>query len=301
MAITAELREAGRSTRLSIRDLLTTTPVEPYYYPCAAQQVPISRPPRPRAPQVTYHSAHPNLWNALPPEFVENITASIYKHLDYLDICRLALVSNVFAETATAYKNEVPKAEKQTAVMEAENYFFQHHKKANKRSENGSKSSGGRTSKQSTPDSPSSETGATSSNTARTSTPNYACYECCRLIQHSAFDQNQPERIIRHANDRMSRVEGARPEPGDQEVSPRRFCVECGVNLGFYRSGDQILTLSGQRLWVCGCNVVNIKGNSLSSRMCNRCGEQCLHSAPRRNGPYGPSRTRKSTARTGPY
>jgi hypothetical protein len=129
----------------------------------------------------------------------------------------------------------------------------------------------------------------------------YACYECCRLVLYSKFDQKQPDVIIRHVGGRMSRDEGALLEPGDVVESPRRFCVDCGVKLGFYRSGDQILTLSGQWLWVCACLVLNDKGSDLSSRRCFHCREQCLHSGPRRNRSHGPVRSRRATTRAGPY
>lgn len=258
---------------------------------------------------MTYRSAHPDAWDSLPREFVEKITTSICKNLDYLDVCRLAGVSRVFSETATAYKDEMPTAIKHQGIREAEMYFTQHHKQPIRRSQLAPRNTAGSSSPGSSPQSLPAELpdepSTPGSTTNNTSIKNFACYECCRVIPATSFAQGQPETVIRHADGRMSHDDG-RPylDPGTQRVSPHRFCITCGVDRGFYRPGDQIM-VAGTELWFCRCLIMHVKNMSpQSSHRCERCGEQCFHPAPRdekERRPKAPKRTPRSLARSAPY
>ncbi|KAI1489773.1 hypothetical protein F5X96DRAFT_593389 [Biscogniauxia mediterranea] len=77
---------------------------------------------------------------------------------------------------------------------------------------------------------------------------NLGCYTCFRVLPAGRFASNQPSQVIVQDRDRDR----------DREVvvNLRRYCVDCGLRVGYHGPGDFIVRPTGQKSWICRCGDV---------------------------------------------
>ncbi|KAI8961984.1 hypothetical protein F5Y11DRAFT_324281 [Daldinia sp. FL1419] len=87
--------------------------------------------------------------------------------------------------------------------------------------------------------------------------PNLGCYMCHKVLPAGVFAFNQPL---------QAGVYGSMlDEP--VVVNLRRFCLMCGIQMGLHKSGDEIITRTGERYWICKCKFI-LSEKTTSCRSC---------------------------------
>ncbi|KAI5922045.1 hypothetical protein F4810DRAFT_675235 [Camillea tinctor] len=77
---------------------------------------------------------------------------------------------------------------------------------------------------------------------------NLGCYTCFRVLPASEFASNQPSEVI--VREKLTGHETI--------VNLRRYCIDCGLRVGYHGPGDFLMRPGGQKSWVCRCgDVIN--------------------------------------------
>ncbi|KAH8202715.1 hypothetical protein TruAng_003091 [Truncatella angustata] len=76
----------------------------------------------------------------------------------------------------------------------------------------------------------------------------YGCYVCYRVIDSSEFAFEQ---YCTHFPTHL-----------------RRYCINCGLERGYYQPGDTLKKRDQTDIWICKCKQINDKATTI---FCNRC------------------------------
>jgi hypothetical protein len=60
----------------------------------------------------------------------------------------------------------------------------------------------------------------------------------------------------------------------------RRYCIECGIKLGYYKPGQYIQRRVGRKVWICSCLGIQQYG----TLNCQTCGNYCPFAPRDRKG-----------------
>ncbi|KAI1502945.1 hypothetical protein F5X99DRAFT_377070 [Biscogniauxia marginata] len=91
---------------------------------------------------------------------------------------------------------------------------------------------------------------------------NLGCYVCYRVLPPERFASNQPPKVIVQDDD-----------TGCQSIiCLRRYCINCGLRVGYHGPGDYLERPTGERSWICNCGNV-IDWNETSN--CEVCRAVC--------------------------
>ncbi|KAI0178754.1 hypothetical protein GGR52DRAFT_533299 [Hypoxylon sp. FL1284] len=94
--------------------------------------------------------------------------------------------------------------------------------------------------------------------------PNMGCYACYRVLRPELFAQGQTTRLVKTKT---------------AVLGLRRFCVHCGIRLGYHEPGKPLTMERGRAQWVCKCSHI------LPTRVfsCDECGCDVIMSSQRRS------------------
>ncbi|KAK8061521.1 hypothetical protein PG994_007887 [Apiospora phragmitis] len=94
----------------------------------------------------------------------------------------------------------------------------------------------------------------------------FACWSCLTLKHFFEFEAEQATMIRRM------------DLPGCPRDTLRRVCIECGINIGLYRSGHVLNRNQGSACWVCDCPRAHQKNDNQAG--CGSCGMAQPYSTP---------------------
>lgn len=102
----------------------------------------------------------------------------------------------------------------------------------------------------------------------------FACYNCLTLKHQFEFEDGQAIMVRRMDL----------PEYPVELL--RRVCIDCGIEIGLYRSGHVLKRGVGPDCWICDCPRAHKKDDELAGIRCDDCGMTMCFSTPAATSQY---------------